>query len=95
MFLKLFCQCRSFFLPFFALLYPCAVRVVPMLRVAGIFCQQLAGNIGTFPAVDNTLTLTAHRHGTFSVERISVCFNAASAAAAFLELAPCTVQSAP
>ena len=65
-----------------------------MLGVAGIFCQQLAGNIGTFPAVNKSLILTAHRHGAFSVERVSVSLYAASAAAAFLVLAACTVQSA-
>lgn len=65
-----------------------------MLGVAGIFCQQLAGNIGTFPAVDKSLILTAHRHGTFSVERISVSLYAPSAAAAFLVFAARAVQSA-
>lgn len=85
---------RGFLRPTFTLFYPCAVWGVTMLGVAGILRQQLAGNIGTFPAMNKSLILTAHRHGTFPVERISVSLYAASAAAAFLVLAASTVQSA-
>lgn len=80
--------------PFFALLYPCSVRIIAVFGIAGILRQQLAGDIGTFSAVYNALVLTACSNGTFAVERVSVCFNAASAAAAFLVLAARAVQSA-
>ena len=80
--------------PFFALLYPCAVRSISVFWIAGILCKQLAWYIGAFSAVYNPLVLTAYRYGTFSVERVSVCFNAASAAAAFLVLAARAVKSA-
>lgn len=68
--------------------------IVSVFWIAGILRQQLAGDIGTFSAVNNPLVLTAYCNGTFSVERVAVCFNAASAAAAFLVFAACTVQSA-
>lgn len=82
------------FRPFSALLYPCAVRSVSVLGIAGILGQKLAGHIGTFSAVNNALVLTAYRYRTFFVERVAVCFNAASAAAAFLVFAAGAVQSA-
>lgn len=82
------------FRPFFALFYPCAVRVVAVFGIAGILCQKLAGDIGTFAAVNEALSLTAYRYGTLSVERVSVCFNAALTAAAFLVLTARAVQSA-
>lgn len=82
------------FRPFFTLIYACAVRGIAVFGVAGILGQQLAGDIGTFSAVNNALVLTAYRYRTFSVERVAVCFNAASAAAAFLVFAAGAVQSA-
>lgn len=87
--------CRRYFRrPLFALFYPCAVRSIAVFGIAGILCQQFAWDIGTFSAVYNALVLTAYSYGTFSVERVTVCFNAASAAAAFLVLAARAVKSA-
>lgn len=82
------------FRPFSALLYPRAVRVVTVFWVAGILCQKLAWDIGTFAAVNEALSLTAYRYRTLSVKRVSVCFNAAPTAAAFLVLTARAVQSA-
>ena len=70
------------------------MRIVSVLGIAGILCQQFAWDFGTFAAVNNALVLTAYRYGTFSVERVAVCFNAASAAAAFLKFTACAVKSA-
>lgn len=80
--------------PFFALLDSCAVRIVALFGVAGIFRQQLARYLGTLAAVNYPLVLTAYRNGTFPVKGMSVSFYAAFAAAALLVFAPRAVKSA-
>ena len=56
--------------------------------------ELLAWDIGTLPTVDKALILTAYRYGTFSVKRVSLCFDASFASAAFLVAASGAVETA-
>ena len=81
-------------LPDFTLFDSGAVGRIAMLRVTGILCQHVAGDLGALTAVKEAFFLAAGGHGTFAVERMSFRLNTAAAAAGFLVRAFGAVQSA-
>ena len=81
-------------LPDFTLFDSGTVGRIAMLRVTGILCQHVAGDLGALTAVKEAFFLAAGGHGTFAVERMSFRLNTAAAAAGFLVRASGAVQSA-
>ena len=65
-----------------------------MFRVTGILRQQCTRQVGTLSAVEKPFRLTADSHGAFAVEGVTVCRNAAAAAAGFFEGAAFTAKAA-
>ena len=80
--------------PDFALLDPGAMGCVAMFRIAGIFGQHVAGNLGALAAVQEAFLLAAYGYRAFPVEGMAVCLNTAPAAAGLLVSASGAVQSA-
>lgn len=68
--------------------------MIAVLEIAGVLCQQSAGNVGTLSAMRYALVKTAYCYGTLSVKGVSACFNASAAAVRLLIFASGAMKSA-
>lgn len=79
--------------PDFALFNSGAMGRVTMFWITGIFCQQLAGDVGALAAVEKAFVLAAGGYRAFPMEGMAIGLNTASTVAGFFVLTSSAVQS--